>query len=60
MQRPDGPQLQLILLAPAEELRRRLHVSRTRVGVTNRSREEFQEMLAGFVAGIGDDGGYRK
>ena len=60
MQRPDGGELQLILLAPAEELRRRLHVSRTRVLVADRGREEFEEVLAGFVAGIGDDGRYGK
>jgi hypothetical protein len=57
MQRPDSGEPQLILLAPGEELRRRLHVSRARVLVTDSGSEEFQEVLAGFRAGAGDDSG---
>jgi hypothetical protein len=55
VERPYRPQLQLVRLAPAEELLRRLHVSRARVLVADGGCEEFEEVLAGFLAGIGND-----
>ena len=60
MQRPDGCQLQLVLLAPAAELRHGLHVGRASVLVADGGGEEFEEVLAGFVAGSGDEGGHGK
>lgn len=56
MQRPDGGKLQLILLAPAEELRRGLHVRLAHIRHAVCGGEEFEEMFARLVSGIGDDG----
>ena len=55
VQRTDSGELQLIVLAPGEELRGRLHVSRARVLVADRGREEFEEVLAGLCPGVGND-----
>ena len=55
VKRQDGGQLQLVLLAPAEVLRRGLNIGCAGVGIADRCREEFEEVLARFLPGIGDD-----
>ena len=60
VQRPDRGELKVVLFTPAEELRSCLDIGRARVFVTDRGGEEFEEMLAGFVAGGSDDRRHRK
>jgi hypothetical protein len=60
MERTNMPQLQAIVLAPAAELRDRGNVGRSRVFIANGRSEEFEEMFAGFITGLGDDCRHRK
>jgi hypothetical protein len=61
VQRPDGRQPEIMVLTPAAELGDGLNIGRARVFVADRrGGEEFEEILAGFVAGARDDGGHGK
>jgi len=56
MERTDVVQRDQIRQAPPiEEMRGRPHVGRARVGVADRGGEEFEKVLAGVVARVGDD-----
>jgi len=60
MQRANCTQLQAVFRTPAAELRGGLDIGSARILVMDRRSEEFQEMLAGFVTGCGDDRRHRK
>ena len=60
MQRPDRGELQTVFFTPAAELGNGLYIGRARILVADRGGEEFEEMLAGFVARSGDDRRHRK
>jgi len=60
MQRPDRGEPQFMDFTPAAELGNCLYIGHSGVLVSDRCGEELQEMLAGFVAGGGNDRRHRK
>ncbi len=60
MQRPDCGEPKIVLFAPAEELGCGRHIRCARVAIADGGGEEFEEMLAGFITGCGDDCRHRK